>query len=175
MSVERICAEAELPELAAELLSRAGASAWVFLEGELGAGKSALASHVLRALGHPSGGEGSPTFPLAHEYRLGGRRIAHLDLYRLRSEGELEMTGLLEHFSGEAGVVLVEWGSLFPELFARLREQAASLGVSVIDVTIEMMGEMSPENGGDRRRFRINSSTAPALRGTGSRRRSARE
>lgn len=131
---------------------------------------------MLRALGHPNGGEGSPTFPLAHEYRLSGRRVAHLDLYRIRSEGELEMTGLLEHFSGEPGVVLVEWGSLFAELFARLREQAASMGVSVIDVQIELAGDpqSGPDGGDERRRFRISSSTAPALRGTGSRRRSER-
>lgn len=169
-NLERVCSESELPGLAEELLARAGSAAWVFLEGELGAGKSALASHILRKLGHATGGEGSPTFPLAHEYLLGGRRVAHLDLYRLKSEDELEMAGLLEHFTGETAIVLVEWASLFPDLFARLRTTVIDRRISVVDVQIEFAQEAESET--DRRRFKICSSTASVHRDTASRRRS---
>jgi tRNA threonylcarbamoyladenosine biosynthesis protein TsaE len=169
---ERACSEEELPSLAAEIVARLGRSTWIFLEGDLGAGKSTLAQYLLRELGHARGGEGSPTFPLAHEYRLpSGLRVAHLDLYRLRSEAELEMTGLFEHFSGEPGLVLVEWASRFPEAFARLREAASSLGVRVLDVAIEWAspGATEPEGA---RRFRIATSTGSAPHDNLSRRRS---
>lgn len=148
---------------------------WIFLEGALGAGKSTLASALLRRLGHPTGGEGSPTFPLAHEYRLTerpGYPVAHLDLYRLESEEELEMAGLLEHFRGEPGLVMVEWMSKFPALREKLGEVARDRDVAVLDVEISYPDEASGAQ--EARSFKIRSNTASVLRGNVSRRRSGR-
>ena len=76
----------------------------VWLEGALGAGKTTLARGLLRALGHP-GRVPSPTYTLIEPYELPGLVVHHVDLYRVRSAGELVHLGL----GDLAGLVLVEW------------------------------------------------------------------
>lgn len=85
----------------------------------MGAGKSTFARAVLEGAGVSRDAEGSPTFPIAHEYfAKNGTKIVHVDFYRLKSESEIEATGLLELFWDERVVILSEWTEQFPEFFA---------------------------------------------------------
>ncbi len=99
------------------------------LEGGLGAGKSTFASAVLEALGADRPPEGSPTFPLVHRYPLkAGAEALHIDLYRLKSEGEIEAAGILEDLWNLDAIVLVEWLSLWPETHSALMQEPVSTG-----------------------------------------------
>lgn len=83
----------------------------VWLEGELGAGKTFFARGLLRGLGVPSSVPvTSPTFALVHEHE-GRAPIRHLDLYRLGEAGELAELGIDEAL--EAAIVVIEWGRRF--------------------------------------------------------------
>jgi len=81
----------------------------VYLQGDLGAGKSTLARAWLRALG-VTGAVRSPTYTLVERYPLstpqGDGEALHLDLYRIGDAGELEFLGLDD---AQATLWLVEW------------------------------------------------------------------
>jgi tRNA threonylcarbamoyladenosine biosynthesis protein TsaE len=104
-----------MPELTeAELIAHAerfgralSAGSVVYLEGELGAGKTTTVRALARGLGVEET-TSSPTYALVHRYA--GRRgpVFHLDCFRLRSPAEaadLDWEGLV----GEGDVLLVEW------------------------------------------------------------------
>lgn len=89
----------------------------------MGAGKSTLARAILAGAGVGRDSEGSPTFPIAHEYRgSAGFKLLHVDFYRLKSESEIEETGLLEAFWDPEIAVIAEWTSEFPEFRRSLIE-----------------------------------------------------
>lgn len=106
-----------LPDLAAtEALGRALASLVrmgdvIALYGDLGAGKTALARALIRALPGPQGaGEEevpSPTFTLVQTYDRAPAPVWHVDLYRIEGPAELRELGLSEAFA--EGITLLEW------------------------------------------------------------------
>ena len=83
----------------------------IHLQGDLGAGKTALTRALLHAAGH-QGHVKSPTYTLAEPYRvtLDGQpvTIIHYDLYRMGSPEEFLDAGFREDFDGH-NICIVEW------------------------------------------------------------------
>jgi tRNA threonylcarbamoyladenosine biosynthesis protein TsaE len=79
----------------------------IYLEGELGAGKTTLARGILRGLGYTSRVK-SPTFQLVEAYSFFKLNLYHFDFYRFNDPQELAESGLREYFN-EAAVCLIEW------------------------------------------------------------------
>jgi tRNA threonylcarbamoyladenosine biosynthesis protein TsaE len=78
----------------------------VILSGELGSGKTTLVRGVLRGLGHERAVR-SPTYTLLEPYELSGKRVLHVDLYRLGDPQELEYLGLTDLM--DESLLFVEW------------------------------------------------------------------
>lgn len=85
----------------------------VLLDGDLGAGKTQTVRFFLEALGLK--GAASPTFAIHHEYPSKAGPIDHVDLYRVKSDADLEATGFWDLFSRDDGFVFIEWASRLPE------------------------------------------------------------
>lgn len=100
--------EAELVSLGERIGRSAPGGTFIAVRGELGAGKSTLARAIARGAG-VRGPVPSPTFNLMFRYETpSGRRVAHLDLYRLERPEEVWDLGWAE-LPAEDEIVIVEW------------------------------------------------------------------
>ncbi|HUO79124.1 MAG TPA: tRNA (adenosine(37)-N6)-threonylcarbamoyltransferase complex ATPase subunit type 1 TsaE [Steroidobacteraceae bacterium] len=102
--------------LAAALTAADPPAIFVTVAGELGAGKTTLVRGLLEALG-TAGPVRSPTYTLIESYPAGGRRVHHLDWYRLAGPEELEGVGFRELLA-PGHWVLVEWPERAPSVAA---------------------------------------------------------
>jgi tRNA threonylcarbamoyladenosine biosynthesis protein TsaE len=128
----------------------------VYLEGDLGAGKTTLARALIRALGH-AGPVKSPTYSLVEVYVLSSLHLYHFDFYRFESPEEFLDAGLGEYFN-ETAVCLVEWPEraegCVPPPDLQLRLHHAGLGRVLEAVAVTAQGQaclsvLAPATGAD--------------------------
>jgi tRNA threonylcarbamoyladenosine biosynthesis protein TsaE len=84
-----------------------GGSAIIELHGTLGAGKTTLTRHLLRALG-VEGRIKSPSYAVVEPYDLPDHTVQHFDFYRFNDPQEWEDAGFRDLFA-EPGLKIVEW------------------------------------------------------------------
>ncbi len=96
-------------EIAKEILKRKDKSAFiVFLNGDLGTGKTTLVKEIIFALGIKEKVK-SPTFTIIEPYELNDKNIYHIDLYRINDPSELEIIGLREYLNESEAIIFIEW------------------------------------------------------------------
>jgi len=101
--------EAETEAMASRLAGELRGGEVIFLEGDLGAGKTAFVRGLARGLGAPDDAVASPTFVIQTSYPCSaGRLLHHADLYRLASELGAEDVGLFD-LPGPNDVLAIEW------------------------------------------------------------------
>ena len=99
--------ESELEAVGSALAKSLSLGDIIFLEGELGAGKTTVSRGILRGFGY-RGIVPSPTYTLLELYELTAHRVAHFDLYRINRAKDIEGIGFRDYLDGET-ICLIEW------------------------------------------------------------------
>lgn len=126
-------------DLATFILAQAQPCITIWLEGDLGAGKTCMSRGCLRGLGH-TGSVKSPTYTLVEPYNIGARTVYHFDLYRLADPEELEFLGIRDYFD-TADLCLIEWPSKAegllpqPDLLLRLDRDGSGRRITIQAMT----------------------------------------
>ena len=108
--------EAQLTAFAAEVALILVPGDVVYLCGELGTGKTTFARAIIQQRGSADSVT-SPTFTLIETYHLDDVLVAHLDLYRIESDAEMEGIGLRDYLDGD-WICLIEWPDRAPSMLA---------------------------------------------------------
>ena len=101
--------EAATQRCAGWLAQAAEAGCLVFLDGDLGAGKTAFARGFIRAKTGPTTVVPSPSFTLMQPYEQAVPPVVHCDFYRLAEAQEVEELGLADLL--DSHVCLIEWAA----------------------------------------------------------------
>ena len=109
--------EQDLIKFAGQFASDLKAPLVIWLQGDLGAGKTTFARGLIQALGY-AGRVKSPTYGLLEQYQLDSVQVLHMDLYRIADAAELEFLGVADLLDDQT-VLLIEWpdkgGNMIPE------------------------------------------------------------
>lgn len=107
--------EKELAGIAEEILIHSKDTNKFTLQGDLGAGKTSIVKAFVSALGSTETAS-SPSFSLVNEYFTSeGKKIYHLDLYRIESMDEALDIGIEEYIESEA-YLFIEWPEIIEDL-----------------------------------------------------------
>ena len=96
-------------ELAKEILGiQSDRSIIIFLEGELGAGKTTFTKGILKGFDYQELVK-SPTYNLVEIHETKNYKVFHFDLYRISKPIELEEIGIDEYLKESGSVSIFEW------------------------------------------------------------------
>lgn len=106
----------DIDQYALEIINRLPSRGEVYVEGEMGAGKTTLIKAILRILGVKDV-ISSPTFSLVNTYELPNHTpVYHADLYRVENEEELYDIGFDEYLDSNS-LIFIEWSERMSSLF----------------------------------------------------------
>lgn len=99
-------------QLAEKLTELNKKRAYIAMRGEMGVGKTVFTRGFVSHFGHAN--VKSPTYTIVNEYKPGGTRVYHFDLYRIEDGDDLESIGYHEYVESNA-YSIVEWSERVPE------------------------------------------------------------
>ena len=104
----------QLNKFSSNIANRLEKEDCIFLFGEIGVGKTTFARYFINYLQEKNkiniSNVLSPTFNIVYDYDVKSHHIMHYDLYRLKSENEINQLGIFEN--SKKTVKIIEWPEL---------------------------------------------------------------
>jgi len=91
----------------------------IFLDGELGSGKTFFVKYICKEFGIEN--VSSPSFAIVNEYH-NKKNFVHFDFYRIKKTEELYDIGFHEYLDGE-NIIFIEWSNMFPDILPKQNYQ----------------------------------------------------
>ena len=105
-----------LQSFAVKLADQLSVPTAILLFGEMGCGKTQFTQFIvsaLKTLHTPQLNKGidvtSPTFTLHNSYHINNLTVEHFDLFRLKSDIDIESVGLWEIVQEKSALLIIEW------------------------------------------------------------------
>ena len=120
----------DLKHIAQQIAKYAAQGDIIFLEGDLGAGKTCFANFFINSLSQNNQLVTSPTFNILQTYNCNAFEVYHYDLYRVKTENEIYELDL-DYAIAEA-LTLIEWPlELSTIIILTSSQDSASFKISV--------------------------------------------
>jgi len=101
----------QLNQISLKIITRIKKEDCILLFGEIGVGKTTLTRALINNLQNQNKEDEtevlSPTFNIVYEYEIGKIKIMHYDLYRLKSERDVQQLGIFEQ--SISNIKVIEW------------------------------------------------------------------
>ena len=111
----------ETKQFGREIAGKIKGGAVVCLEGDLGAGKTTLTKAIAAELGIDAFKVKSPSYTYFRKYKLDGRNLYHIDLYRITEFDDLMQHEMEELFEEKGAIIIIEWPNRIEELLPEKR------------------------------------------------------
>ena len=124
--------ESDTIKFAKEYSNKIKSGEIICLVGDLGAGKTTFAKHFLSTLGVKDDIV-SPTFNYVKEYNIENdsiNKIYHFDVYRIKSNEQLQEIGFYDYIYDKNAISLIEWAD---NIIDEIPENAKWLKIRIID------------------------------------------
>ena len=107
----------QLNQISLKIIKKISSQDCIFLFGEIGAGKTTLTRAIINNLQTQSKQNEtevlSPTFNIVYEYEIINFKIMHYDLYRLKTDKEIEQLNIFEQEINS--IKIIEWAEIIKE------------------------------------------------------------
>jgi len=107
----------QLNKISLKIITKIKKEECILLFGEIGTGKTTLSRALINSLQKQNKEDEtevlSPTFNIVYEYEVGKSKVMHYDLYRLKTEKDLEQLGIFEQST--SNIKIIEWAEIIKD------------------------------------------------------------
>ena len=107
----------QLNQISLKIITKIKKEDCILLFGEIGVGKTTLTRALINNLQNQNNVDEtevqSPTFNIVYEYEIGEFKIMHYDLYRLKTERDIQQLGIFEQSINN--IKVIEWAEIIKE------------------------------------------------------------
>ena len=107
----------QLNQISLKIITKISKKDCILLFGEIGVGKTTLARGLINNLQNQNKEDEtevlSPTFNIVFEYEVGTFKIMHYDLYRLKTEKDVQQLGIFDQSTNN--IKVIEWAEIIKE------------------------------------------------------------